>query len=63
MIVWNLDTKSRRLTLLPVEDLLHIRLQYLEVVTVPHGGLQQDPDGEGQLGIALAKCSEVVESM
>lgn len=34
---------------LPVEDVGHILLSHLEVVTVAHGGLEQDADGEGKL--------------
>ena len=34
---------------LPVQDVGHILLSYLEVVAVPYCGLQQDTDREGEL--------------
>ncbi len=44
---WDLHTVA--LTLLPVENVFHIVLENLELITVTYGWLQQHPDGKRQL--------------
>merc|ERR1719320_2126508 len=60
----NLHAGTRSLSLRPVEDLFHVRLVNLEVVTVPDSRLQENPDGESKFLVLFStKSCNVVKGM